>query len=295
MEFESPAGNRHRRRLLQAIAATGLYALLGRSANAGAAPAKIRFGLTPEFLHDQHVLVEAWRVYLEGKVQVPIEIIVRDSYRETMDLLRLEKLDAAWICDYPFVHLGDLVRLLVVPTHNGRPYYRSYLIVSARNAHTTSIADLRNGVFAYADPYSNTGYLAPRYELRQLGFDPKTFFSKTFFTWSHRKAIEAVAYGLAQGAAVDSFIWETLTKQKPGLVGRTRIVSKSQEFGFPPLVVHRHFSGEMSAILGKALRDMALDPAGRDLLAQMNLDGFIDADPSLYDGVAKMMRAFGEA
>lgn len=281
--------------MLHALAAGCIGTLLGRSGSAVSAPAKIRFGLTPAFVHDLHALVESWRTYLEGKVHVPIEIIVRDSYRETMDLLRLEKLDVAWICDYPFVHLGDLVRLLAVPTHNGRPYYRSYLIVSARNAHTTSIAQLRNGVFAYADPYSNTGYLAPRYELRQLGFDPRTFFSKTFFTWSHRKAIEAVAYGLAQGAAVDSFIWETLSKQKPELVGRTRIVSKSQEFGFPPIVVHRHFSSGLSAVLGEALKDMTLDPAGRNLLAQMNLDGFIDADPSLYDGVANMMRAFGEA
>lgn len=260
-----------------------------------AAPQKIRFGLTPAFLHDQHALVESWRNYLESKVNAPIEIVLRDSYRETMDLLRLEKIDAAWICDYPFVHLGDLVRLLVVPTFQGRPYYRSYLIVPAKDAHTTSIAQLRDGVFAYADPYSNTGYLAPRYELRQLGFEPKSFFAKTFFTWSHRKAIEAVAYGLAQGAAVDSFIWETLKKQKPEIVGKTRIVSKSPEFGFPPLVVHRQFPSAMSATLGQALKGMSLEAAGRDLLARMNLDGFIDADPRLYDGVAKMMRAFGEA
>ncbi len=52
---------------------------------------------------------------------------------------------------------------------------------------------------ATPDPYSNTGYLAPRYELKRGKEDPARFFRKTFFTWSHRGAVEAVASGLAHG------------------------------------------------------------------------------------------------
>jgi phosphonate transport system substrate-binding protein len=33
---------------------------------------------------------------------------------------------------------------------------------------------------------------------------------------------------------------------------------------------------------------------GRDLLNRLNLDGFIKGSPKLYDGVAEMMRQFGE-
>jgi phosphonate transport system substrate-binding protein len=39
--------------------------------------------------------MEEWRRYLEGKLGSSVEFIQRDSYRETMDLLRLEKLDFA--------------------------------------------------------------------------------------------------------------------------------------------------------------------------------------------------------
>lgn len=283
-----------RRELLRLMAATALSSALPAFAAEPLRNQPVRIGLTPAFLHDQHGLLEEWRRYLEAKLRRPVVFIQRDSYRETMDLLRLEKLDFAWICDYPFVHLKQQVRLLAVPLYQGRPYYRSYLIVPATNPHTTSILQLKNMVFAYADPYSNTGYLAPRYELHQAGEDPAKFFGKTFFTWSHRKVVEAVALGLAHGGAVDSFVWDTLARLQPALTAKTRIVSRSPEYGFPPFVAHRSVGEEEYAMFQEVLVGMTTDPAGKALLGRLNLDGFTTNDPKLYDSVARMMRAFGE-
>jgi phosphonate transport system substrate-binding protein len=254
----------------------------------------IRIGLTPAFVHDEHGLMEEWRRYLEIKLARPVEFIQRDSYRETMDLIRLEKLDFAWICDYPFVHLKDQVQLLAVPLNQGRPFYRSYLIVGADDKTRNSMRDLRGSVFAYADPYSNTGYLAPRYQVRELGENPATFFKKTFFTWSHRKAVEAVAAGLAQGAAVDSYVWDTLARTRPDITNRTRIIDRSPEYGFPPFVANRDVRTEDYKTVQAALLDMQNDPAGKLLLDRLNLSGFVTGNKTMYDDVAKMMRAFGE-
>jgi phosphonate transport system substrate-binding protein len=212
-----------------------------------------------------------------------------------MDLLRLEKLDFAWICDYPYLHLKQEVRLLAVPLYQRRPYYRSYLIVRNDNTQTRAITDLAGGVFAYADPYSNTGYLSPRYEIRQAGHDPRSFFRKTFFTWSHRKVVEAVASGLAQGGAVDSYIWDTLAIVEPTLTARTRVAWRSPEYGFPPFVSHRSVSAVDFQVMQRHLLDMTNTDAGRRLLARLHLDGFTTGSPDLYDGVTQMMRAFGEA
>lgn len=288
-----PASNL-RRLVLRGLAAGVLLAGLDGRAAENPRNTPVRVGLTPAFLHDQHGLLEEWRRYLEAKLRRPVHFIQRDSYRETMDLLRLEKLDFAWICDYPFVHLKKQVRLLAVPLYQGRPYYRSYLIVPASNPHTTSIVQLKNMVFAYADPYSNTGYLAPRYELYKAGEDPAKFFSKTFFTWSHRKVVEAVAFGLANGGAVDSFVWDTLAVVQPDLTAKTRIVSRSPEYGFPPFVAHRSVNDAEYGIFQRVLIDMGADPQGKSLLKRLNLDGFATNDPKLYDSVAQMMRAFGE-
>lgn len=292
---------RNRRLCLRALAA---LPLVWRGGSVGLARAQhgshpssapLRVGLTPAFLHDSHTVVERWRDYLIRHLARPVEFVLRDSYRETMDLFRLGQLDFAWICDYPYLQLRRQVRLLAVPLFRGRPEYRSYLIVNAADSATHSIADLRGKLFAFADPLSNTGYLVPRYQLHLIGETPERFFAKHFFTFGHRKIVEAVASGLADAGAVDSFVWETLAELSPTLTGRTRVAWRSAPFGFPPLVAHRERVGEEPfGAMQRALLSMRDDPEGRDLLADLNIDGFIAGAPELYDGVAKMMRALGE-
>jgi len=254
----------------------------------------LRIGMTPAFLHDQHALLAVWRDYLQQTLKRPVEFVQRDRYRETMDLLQQHKLDFAWVCDYPYVLMGNEVRLLAVPVNQGKPIYRSYLIVPAKDTHTHSIEDLKGAVFAYADPMSNTGYLAPRFEIKQAGYDPASFFRRTFFTWSHRKAIDAVASGLAQGAAVDSYVWESLAKVNPGLTARTRVVKQSEAYGFPPFVANRSIGQADFDAMRTALLEMSNNPAGQALLAKLNLDGFIVGSPDLYKSVAHMAATAGQ-
>lgn len=253
-----------------------------------------RIGMTPAFLHNQHSMLAEWKVYLERKLQRKVVFIQRDNYRETMDLIVKGNLDFAWICDYPYVALGKHVRLLATASYQNQPFYRSYLIVPAKDVETTSIADLKGKVFAYADPHSHTGYVVPRYEQRKAGVEADGHFKKTFFTWSHAKAIQAVASGLAQGANVDSYIWESLQRVDPELVGRTRIAWRSETYGFPPIVATQRVGAADFQLFQNALFGMGDDPAGRALLDKLNLDGFTPGSPALYEGVAAMMRELGD-
>ena len=58
--------------------------------------------MTPAFLHDQHALLAEWRIYMEARLKRPVEFVQRDRYRDTMDLLQQQKVEFAWICDYPY-------------------------------------------------------------------------------------------------------------------------------------------------------------------------------------------------
>lgn len=254
----------------------------------------IRFAMTPALLLSQHTVLADWRTYLESKLKRPVEFVQRDRYRETMDLLQQQKVDFAWICDYPYLLLKQDVRLLAVALNNGKPTYRAYLIVPARDTHTRSMRDLKGRVFAYTDINSNTGYLAPRFEVKRSGEEPATFFRRTFFTWSHQQAIEAVAAGLAQGASVDSYVWDALNTVRPALTAKTRIVWRSAEFGFPPIVARRDVAKADFELMQKVLLNMQNEPEGRYMLYKFRLDGFTAGTPELYDGVAGMMKLFGE-
>lgn len=269
-----------------------LLAALSVGIRAQSEPRPVRFGITPAFLHEEHTLLADWRTYLERRLKRPVEFVLRDRYRETMDLLLQQKLEFAWLCDYPYVMMASDLELTAVALDKDQPTYRAYLIVPAKDSHTRSILDLRNTVFAYADPFSNTGYLAPRFEIKQQGQDPESFFKRTFFTWSHRKVIEAVASGLAQGASVDSYIWDSLAKMHPEITAKTRIVWTSKDYGFPPIVANRNVSAAEFEAMQRVLLNMTNDEQGRALLARFHINGFIKGSPQLYDGVAAMMKLF---
>ena len=253
--------------------------------------AAVRIGLSPVFLDDQLSFLNDWRDYLQGRIGRAVRFVQRGSYREIMDLLLEQKLDFAWICGYPYVRHRAKLRLLAVPLSEGRPQYQSYLIVPATDKQTGSILDLRGKVFAYSDPDSNSGFLYPRYALMQLKENPDRFFSKTFFTWAHRKIVEAVGSNLAQGGAVDSYVWETLRIYHPELTGRTRIVEKSPYFGHTPVVARNGVSRTEFDAMQEALLGMSQSAAGKELLKRLNLDGFVAGDEALFDGIARMMRA----
>jgi len=223
-----------------------------------------------------------------------VEFIRRDRYIETMDMLHLKKLDFACVCDYPYVRFRKQVRLLAVPVHKGRPTYRSYLIVPKTDKTTVTLLQLKDKVFAYTDPYSNTGYLSPRHQIQEAGENPALFFRKTFFAWSHRRVIEAVATGLADGGSVSSHVWDTLSIGKPDLVADVRVVSESPEYGFAPFVAERSVSDENFQAMQKLLLEMNGDEEGRALLRELNLDGFIVGNPRLYEPTLRLIRAVGE-
>ena len=69
---------------------------------------------------------------------------------------------------------------MAVAVNEGKPTYRSYLIVPATRHPDPQHHGPKGGVFAYADPYSNTGYLVPRFEIKRNGGDPGNFLQAHF-------------------------------------------------------------------------------------------------------------------
>lgn len=257
----------------------------------------VRIGLPHVIMDRQYRLVADWRQYLQSRLHRPVEFVVRRKDSDTMDQLRLENLDFAWISDYPYLRLKrqqPRARLVAVPLYQGRSYFRSYLIVPAADDQTASLWQLKGMVFAYVDPYSTGGYLLPRHELWMAGEESRRFFSKTFFTWSNRAVVEAVVQGLADGGAVDGFVWDSLAKTRPDLTSQTRVVARSMEYGAGPFIANRSVSETDYRAMRRVLLGMAKDPEAGQLLKRLNLDGFVPGNARLYDQVAEMMQAMDE-
>jgi phosphonate transport system substrate-binding protein len=102
--------------------------------------------------------------------------------------------------------------------------------------------------------------------------------------------VDAVGVGLAQGGAVDGYVWDTLSLLHPELTSRTRVVERSEPFGFPPFVARAAAPAADVLALQAVLLGMRADREGQALLKRLNLDGFVPGRGELYDGVREMSR-----
>lgn len=227
--------------------------------------------------------------YIEKNTGLTIQVIQRKTYKEVNDLIEKGQVDLAFICTYAYT-LGTRdfgLQPFIVPQINGMVTYRGYIIVP-EDSDATSFDDLKGKRFAYTDPISNTGYIYPRYLLRQLQVDSNEFFKKTIYTYSHDNSIKAVYDKIVDGAAVDALVYDYLIEQKPEFAEKIRIINTSQEFGMPPIVVSPGVSIQTREKLENIFLDMHSSDEGMAILQHLKIERFRVQEDDNYNTIREI-------
>lgn len=248
-----------------------------------------RFGLTPVFLVNDLELLYRLKNYLATCMGGPVELITRRTYQEITALLVSGQLHSAWICGYPYVQFARQLDLVAAPSWHDKPLYQSYIIVPRARA-VDDWKGLSGDVHAFSDPDSNSGYLVTAALLAENRLTPDWFFGHYFFTYGHRNVVRAVAAGLAQSGSVDGYVWDVMRETEPDLVAQTKVLRRSEWQGFPPVASPKALvTDPRLAMFQQALTSMKDDPEGRKILELLHLDGFVVAEPRLFDMIAAKM------
>ena len=218
--------------------------------------------------------------YLEARLERPVVLLQRRTYQEVNQLLTERGVDLAFVCSGGYV-AGRGVELLALPEVKGRRTYQSYIITRA-TLPAQNLKELQGYSFAFTDPLSFSGHMAPIYMLIAGNSNPKTHFSRTFFTFSHDNSIRSVVDGIVDAAAVDSMIYDRVLANHPEWSGRVRIIEKSLEVGNPPVVIPQGLDSTLRQKVLHILVSMQEDPAGRQALRRLDYDRFTMPDEALY-------------
>ena len=201
----------------------------------------------------------------------------------------------AFVCTSSYI-IGNRefgMQLLVAPQVHGETVYHAKFIVPT-DSPVENITDLRGKVFAFTDPISFSGRFYPTYLIHQMDETPESFFGRTFFTFSHDDAINAVANGLADGASVDSLVLDFAMKRNPSLASQLRIIHTSPSFGIPPVVVGPGIRPQLRAQLSDILLNMHLNPEGLNALEALDTDKFVIISDQYYDTAKEVEAAYRE-
>lgn len=224
--------------------------------------------------------------YLGQRLGRPASTLQRASYSEVQELLRSGQADLAHVCTYSYVQGQQEfgLRAVAVPKIHGMTKYHSVLVVPA-GSHAESLLDLGGMSFASSDVMSNSGWLYPAVWLLRRGRDPEKFFSRHLITGSHDRSVLAVLHGQADGAAVDSVVYDQVRMSDEDVRAKVKVASTSPPFGNPPIVATGNVPAEDIVSVRAILLDMVSDPEGRVILSRLGFDSFEPVAEEMYESI----------
>jgi len=232
---------------------------------------------------------QAFEEYLQTKIGRPVQLVQRQTYQEMNDLVKNGEVDLALICSGAYViGKNNNMELLVVPEVNGKSTYQSYIIVN-ENSQFNRFEDLKGQVFAFTDPLSFSGSIAPTYMVTQLKAKPSEYFGRIIYTYSHDNSIKAVLNNVVSAAAVDSLVFQNTIAKDPTLAKKLRIIARSPEVGSPPVVVNSNIDPHLKTVLLEAMLQMEKDQLGKKALDSLGVNRFVLPDPAAYSLIKTML------
>jgi len=249
----------------------------------------ITLGITGVALKENISTLIKFKNYLIKTTGLNIKIKFARSYSTMRHLILDNDVDVAYICGATYVDLlpSNKIKLLALPTVDNKPYYYS-LVIARRGTKYKTIDNFKDKIYAMSDPESNSGSLVPRYEIDKRGYKDDNFFKRVVYTYDHGESVNAVLYGFAKGASVDSVVYKAFLKNRPKQKKRLRIVEKFGPFPIPPFVIRKDVPQAIQDKLQKSLINMDKDKNAKHILDDMAIGSFIKPDNFSYEKIKKI-------
>lgn len=251
----------------------------------------VRLGLFPLLSESTMRTTRAPLVkYLSTALHVPIELVIGNDYDDVGDRMARGEIDVGEFSPFAFVRARKKAHLkpLVSPIHSGSSTAAGYIIVR-EDSPLRELADLRGSRFGFVDPASTTGYLFPMKVFKEHGIEPASYFASTRFLGSH----DAVLLALLDGGIEAGATWQgsfSALKNEQGVDPLSfRVIAKMPRTPQDVLCVREDLPANVTSALRQLfLRLSVHDREGREILAPMGVNGFIDADAAAYDAVEQI-------
>ncbi|MFZ5443489.1 MAG: phosphate/phosphite/phosphonate ABC transporter substrate-binding protein [Myxococcota bacterium] len=249
---------------------------------------KLRLGLVPFLAKD--TIADAHRKlgdYLSRSLSVPVEIVVGDSYGDSIDRMQRGEFDLVELSPLAYAEASSRMKLrcLVQTISDGSASASGYIFVREDSPRRT-LEDLKGATFGFVDPMSTSGSLFAKKLLKERGFDLQKDLARVEYLGNHEAVLLAVMEGRVDVGATYQGSFNALRRAK-GIDPLTfRVIAKTPRTPRDIFCVRPDLPGEISEAITAALLSLtARDRVGREILGPLGLNGFVPADDHAYDQV----------
>lgn len=216
-------------------------------------------------------------------------LIQRKTYAEVNLLLANGDVDIAFSSTGAYCSYRGMneIELLVMAEHSGNSLYEAYIVVN-KDSNIHSLEDLKGKVFAFTDPLSFSGHMVMVEYLQKQNTVPEKYFGRYFYTYSHDKSLWAVANKIADGASLDSQMYDYVKDKDPALVKNIRIIQTIGPAPTGPIVVSKRIKPEQKAQFREIFLRMHQDPEVAKAMQKLVIEQFVEPKPELYQPLKEL-------
>jgi len=249
----------------------------------------IQFGFCPKYeLQTMNQYYQPFIDYLNQTTAYRFKINLSPFYQETIGRVRQGETPIASCGPVPYLKAREkfnVAPILRTLNKDGTPYYRG-IIITRENSPILNLQDLKGKSFAFAQEWSTTGHILPRYHLLKSGILLKDLKQYSFFR-NHDFVVEAILNGEFDAGAVKDIV--AYKYQKKGL----RFIYLTDLVPTVPIFVGANAPVDMVRSVKAALLKLnPKDPKHQKIMAGWDEEvkyGFIETFDSDYDPIRKIL------
>ncbi|TLP45408.1 phosphate/phosphite/phosphonate ABC transporter substrate-binding protein [Cohaesibacter sp. CAU 1516] len=271
--------------------------LVSLSIPAIAQPNQLRLAFIPQENPDKLLGdIEAITSWLSMEIGVPVEGFVTIDHAAAVEALRNGDADISFMGALPFVlaekEIGAVPLLSEVyrdaPSYTGRIFVR-------HDSGIKTLADLEGRDIAFADPISESGYMYPLAEFERAGLisnlnAAEDFLGRIFFAGGYQQAMQAMAEGLVDAAGASQYADLLLTPEQQSQV---TWIAESKSIPSHVVIARPELDPGLRKSFVAAMMKLNKAEHRNKLRHLYGPDGYVKADPSVFDEVRNMAKRYG--
>ncbi len=219
----------------------------------------------------------------------PVELVMPDSYDETISLVLRDAVDFGSLSPNSYVLAKERdPGLLLLARHliDGGAYYQA-LIVTMQTSGLTSLAQLRGKRLCYVDPASTSGYLYPRIMLREAGLDPDHDLGQVRFAGEHTEALVDLHKGACDAACVASSELARWAHRDGVRLGAVRILATSEPIPGDAVIMRHDLPPEDREAVRRGVAALIAATHAGEIPRDAVISGFRAAADADYDPIRR--------
>lgn len=191
----------------------------------------------------------------------------------------------------PFQTVKSLAKGYRVFAKMGDDHNFCGIILIRKDSAIETVADLKGRAVSYPAPTALAATMMPQYYLQTHGVDVMTELDNRY-VGSQESSIMNVFLGETAAGATWPPPWIALAKERPELALELEIKWQTASLPNNGLVVRSDVSEEIVNRVKSLLIGLDQHPAGRKILARMELSAFVAADNATYQPVRDFIKRF---